>query len=203
MTEYNYFEHQRWVRDEGDKTHRLNYPLTPESIVVDAGGYHGNWAENILRLYDSKIFILEPVNSYYQINKEKFRENHGVFVLNYGLSSAEEDIFLNLDNDSSSVYKKGRGTEKISVKTIDTFMRENEIKHINLLKLNIEGSEYEVLEDIIKKKTHYNIENIQVQFHVFIEDCVERRKKIQENLSETHCCTYNYEFIWENWTLKK
>jgi FkbM family methyltransferase len=201
--EYNYSEHQRWLEDDGDNTHRLKYYLTNESIVVDVGGYHGNWSEKILKLYDSRIFILEPLNSYYQINIEKFGQVSNVSVLNYGLSSTEGEVLINLDNDSSSIYKKGKRVEKIKVKPIDSFMKEYNIQHIDLLKLNIEGSEYDVLEDIIEKKLHHVIENIQIQFHVFIEGCQERRIKIQEILSETHRCTYNYEFIWENWTLKK
>jgi len=200
---YNYTEHQRWVNDQGDKTHRVNYPLDKESIVVDAGGYHGNWSEEILNRYKPRIFILEPMDSYYQDILKKFQGKDEVTVYNYGLSSAEGEINLHLDNDSSSIYKEGNGTQKIKVKTIGSFMQESGIEKIDLFKINIEGAEYELLEDIIKKEIHLRIDNIQVQFHVFIPDCQERRRKIREELSKTHECTYNYEFIWENWRIKK
>ncbi len=201
--DYNYTEHQKWVNDQGDKIHRVNYPLTKESIVVDAGGYHGRWSEEILNKYGSRIFILEPIESYYQDILKKFQSREEVKIYNYGLSSSEGEINLHLDNDSSSIYKEGNGTQRIKVKTISSFMKESGIEKIDLFKINIEGAEYELLEEIIKNEIHHQIENIQVQFHVFIPNCQERREKIREELSKTHECTYNYDFIWENWRIKK
>jgi FkbM family methyltransferase len=197
--EYNYSEHQRWVEDNGDKTHRINYNLSVESVVVDAGGYHGNWSQEILDKYGSRIFILEPLQNYYSGIKEKFKNEKRVSIFNYGLSSKSGEASISLDEDSSSLYKLGKSYTKIQVKTIDQFIREAEITQIDLFKINIEGAEYELLEDIMEKKIHNFIENIQIQFHVYIPDCQNRRNKIREGLSKTHECTYNYEFIWENW----
>lgn len=73
------------------------------------------------------------------------------------------------------------------------------IKNINLLKINIEGGEYDLLEHIIQHNLQEKIENIQVQFHKNIDDSECRRKNIQQLLKKTHVLTYNYDFIWENW----
>jgi FkbM family methyltransferase len=201
--EYNYLEHQRWVKDNGDKTHRINYPLNEESVIVDAGGYYGNWSKEILDRYGSRIFILEPMKEYYNEICNKFKNNDRVSVYNYGLSSKNDEIQIWVDNDSSSIYKPGKSQQNIQVKSINYFLEEAGISKIDLFKINIEGAEYELLEDIIEKQIQNIIENIQVQFHVFIPNCNERRMKIQKDLSKTHKCTYNYEFIWENWSLKK
>ena len=199
---FNYDAHRKWVIADGDKTHRLNYDLNSDSVVIDAGGYHGEWSNDIYKLYNSNLFILEPINKYYNDISSKFSGNDKIKVLNYGLSEKECEIEINLDNDSSSIFKPGVGTEKINVTTIDKFLEENNISYINLFKINIEGAEYELLEDILSKGIQNKIENIQVQFHVFINDCESRRNKIRELLSETHECTYNYDFIWENWEIK-
>jgi FkbM family methyltransferase len=201
--EYNYSEHQRWVQDNGDKTHRINYNLSTESIVVDAGGYQGNWSQEILEKYGSRIFILEPMDNYYSEINRKFKNREMVSVYNYGLASKNTELLISLDDDSSSLYKPGRSYQKIEVKTFDQFIEEAGITKIDLFKINIEGAEYELLDDILEKKIQSFIENIQVQFHVFIPNCIERRNKIREELSKTHECTYNYEFIWENWRKKE
>ena len=78
----------------------------------------------------------------------------------------------------------------------------NNIKKIDLLKLNIEGSEYDVLEKLLNDGKIDIIENIQVQFHTFIDNCVDRRNNIREKLKNTHIETYCYEFVWENWKKK-
>lgn len=201
--EYNFSEHQRWVNANGDQTHRLDYPLSSDSVVVDAGGYHGGWTEIIRDKFKPSIHVLEPLNSYYSKIKERFKSDEKITVYNYGLSSEEGEFLLNLDNDSSSIYKPGSGVEPVKMKTFELFLEESGIDQIDLMKINIEGAEYELLEDIIGKGLHKRIKNIQVQFHVFISDCNERRRKIRESLSETHECTYNYDFIWENWRIKE
>ncbi len=74
---------------------------------------------------------------------------------------------------------------------------------IELLKLNIEGGEYELLESLLENDCITYFKNIQVQFHDFLFDnAKERMTKIQEQLSKTHELTYQYEFVWENWKLK-
>jgi hypothetical protein len=75
----------------------------------------------------------------------------------------------------------------------------SDIHCIDLLKINIEGGEYELLEHIIEKTLQNKIRNIQVQFHTWIENCEDRRKNIQDILRKTHKLTYNYDFVWENW----
>ena len=201
--QFNYSEHSRWMQDRGDETHRLNYPLSSNSIVLDAGGYHGEWAQKINEKYGSKVYVLEPISSYYNGLLEKFKDNESIRVFNFGLSSAPGRFSINLDNASSSLYKPGTGKEEIEISTLDLFMMKEGIEEIDLFKINIEGSEFDLLEDIINKGIQAKIKNIQVQFHVFVQNCESRRNWIREELSKTHECVYNYEYIWEGWKIKE
>ncbi|MEM7512644.1 MAG: FkbM family methyltransferase, partial [Bacteroidota bacterium] len=71
--------------------------------------------------------------------------------------------------------------------------------HIDLIKINIEGGEFELLEAIIDAGWVDKIDNIQVQFHDFVPNARERMMEIQKKLSFTHELTYQYDFVWENW----
>ncbi len=77
-----------------------------------------------------------------------------------------------------------------------------EAKHVDLMKLNIEGAEFDLLDRLIAKKLHKKVTDIQIQFHKIDDKSEERRNKIREKLSKTHDCTWNYPFVWENWKLK-
>ena len=75
---------------------------------------------------------------------------------------------------------------------------------VDLIKINIEGGEYEVLESLIADNKLSMFKNLQIQFHDFIiENAKERMSKIQQELAKTHVLTYQYEFVWENWKLKE
>ena len=73
----------------------------------------------------------------------------------------------------------------------------------DLLKLNIEGGEFSVLEALLDRDLVKKIGNIQVQFHGCIPDAAARRDKIRERLAATHHLTYDAPFVWENWELTK
>ena len=53
--------------------------------------------------------------------------------------------------------------------------------------------------NLIENKNISNINNLQIQFHNFIDDAENLRAKIRNDLSQTHQLTYDYFFVWENW----
>lgn len=198
----NYFDEmslQKWFNDNGDKTHRINYELNENSIVFDLGGFEGNWSADIIEKYNCQVYIFEPVNFYYQKILDRFKNNQKVKVFNLGLSNKNDktDIFYN--GDSSSMVFETSKTEKIEVRNICDFLEEFEINKIDLIKINIEGAEFDLLDEVIKKDYQSKFENIQVQFHKMFNDCYQRRDTIRQNLSKTHELTYDYTFVWENW----
>jgi FkbM family methyltransferase len=206
MTDYvpfNEAEFLRWIQDRGDATLRLNYPLVSSSVIVDAGGYLGQWAYDINVRYDSIVFVLEPLKELHLRIQDRFAYNPRVIPLNYAISNKSGEVQISDNTDSSSLYDStAEATQTIMCKDIKEFIEENNITIVDLMKINIEGAEYDLLERIIELGLLPKIKNLQIQFHRFIPNCEERRNSILDELSKTHECTWNYEWIWENWKLK-
>lgn len=192
-------EFDRWFNDGGDLKYRYDYDLNSKSLVFDVGGYEGNFSQKIIDKFSCKVFIFEPMKSYYNLIEKRFSTNDNVILYNFGLSKLTEDIKIFHSDDASSMFKESESYEIINVKNITDFIKESNISKIDLLKLNIEGSEYDVLEKLIEDDLIGIIDNIQVQFHSFIDNCVYRRDNIRKHLRETHYETYCYDFVWENW----
>jgi FkbM family methyltransferase len=199
---FNQNEFNRWIQDRGDMALRLTYPLKKNSIVIDAGGYKGEWANNISIKYQCFIYILEPLKSFHDGIVYKFQENNKIIPFNIALSNKTEESKISIEDDSSSIFSKGDKFEIIQCVDIKEFFIANKINEVDLIKINIEGSEYDLIERIIELGLHKKIKNFQIQFHRFVEKCDIRRKGIQDALSETHQCTWNYDWIWENWQIK-
>jgi hypothetical protein len=71
---------------------------------------------------------------------------------------------------------------------------------IDLIQINIEGSEYNLLDFAISKNYLNNIQKILIQFHTNVENCVDRRNNIQNNLKNIGFTKmFDYSFIWEAW----
>tara|TARA_B110000483_G_scaffold243626_1_gene334624 strand:+ start:287 stop:928 length:642 start_codon:yes stop_codon:yes gene_type:complete len=190
---------RQWRKDGGDETLRYDYPLNPESIVLDVGGFEGEWAEKIFNSYQPNIHIFEPVASFYGSVEKLFKANPKVNVHNYGLGGEDRSEKISLEDNASSIYKSDGFLEEIEIVDIVRWLTESEITDIDLIKINIEGGEFELLEKLIEKDTLKNFRNIQVQFHDFAPNADCRMREIQDELNKTHHTTYSYRYIWENW----
>jgi FkbM family methyltransferase len=173
--------------------------LTENSIVFDIGGYKGEWAEKIIKLYNPYIYIFEPIPEYYLEIFKKLGANPKVSIYNFGLSDKNEKASISLLSNSSSIYKKGKNCINIRLQDISNFIKKANISRIDLMKINIEGGEYSLLERMINVKIIEICQDIQVQFHNFMPEAERRRNKIRESLAKTHFTTYEYLFVWENW----
>jgi FkbM family methyltransferase len=201
---------QIWYSIEGDRNLRVEYALNPNSVVYDVGGFEGNWAAEISARYACRIFVFEPVSSFVgQLNK-RFGANNQIRVLAYGLDGADGEALISTLEEASSTYRdednhaKASGQkELIRLRAIDAVMTELKTRHIDLIKINIEGGEYGLLECLLDKGLIGEIDNLQIQFHDFVPDAEARMNRIKSRLSATHELTYEYVFVWENWKRKK
>jgi FkbM family methyltransferase len=192
-----------WFKVNGDKNLRINYELNENSIVFDLGGYKGEFASDIFCKYDCKIYIFEPIKEFYDIIAERFSNNKKIRVFHFGLSSKDEIANISLTDNSSSVFIESENAQNIELQSITNFLNENFITHVDLIKINIEGGEYQVLESLIENNAISIFKNIQVQFHDFIiPNAKARMNGIQNKLAKTHSLTYQFEFVWENWKIK-
>ena len=187
-----------WTADNGERL-RYEYPLNENSFIMDVGGYEGDWASNIFSRYCSTIYIFEPVTAFAEAIKKRFHANNNIKVFAYGLSNKNTETEISLDENSSSTFKKSARTEKITLQKVSDFFNTYNIKNVDLMKLNIEGDEYGLLEDLIETGLISRIKNIQVQFHDFVPNAETRMRDIQKKLTKTHHTTYQYLFVWENW----
>ena len=123
-------------------------------IFIDGGAHQATSVENFKNNYSGaeeyEIFSFEANSGF-----KKYFNKHPDVKLEIALvwTKDGEEQFFNANNESSSVYKRksGRG-KKQTIKSInfDRYIKENFNKEDEIiLKLDIEGAEYEVLEHMI------------------------------------------------------
>jgi hypothetical protein len=72
-----------------------------------------------------------------------------------------------------------------------------------MMKVNIEGGEYELLDHLIDTGLICRVRDVQVQFHDdVLPDADRRMRAIQAGLSKTHTLLWQHEWIWECWRRK-
>lgn len=188
-----------WFAVDGDHTLRVTYPLTAESLVVDLGGYEGQWASDIFAMYRCKVLVFEPVPEYAGAIARRFAANPDIVVHPFGLAHETHETELSVDRASSSTFKTGGPSVRIQLVDAVEFLEHHAAGHVDLLKVNIEGGEYDLLDRLIAGGWIDRITDLQIHFHDFVPNAQQRMKSIQDALRRTHYPTYQYEFVWENW----
>lgn len=189
---------RRWAAAAGDRTLRVDYPLHPTSVVFDVGGFRGDWTDEIARRYDPFVHVFEPLPEHLDRLVARFATNPKVVVHPFGLSDRDATLAISAAGDASSVHR-GPRRRTAPFRDIVEVIQEWAIDRIDLIKINIEGGEYELLPRMVSSGLAERCGDIQVQFHRFVPDAVARRQAIRHELARTHELTYDYPFVWENW----
>lgn len=193
---------KQWFKIEGDYFLRLDYPKIEKSdLVFDIGGYKGQFASDIYSKYNCYIYIFEPVKEFYNIIEERFSMNKNIKVFPIGLGGDSQIQKIYHHDNGTSIFRPSKQFEEIKIQSISEFVFKNDIKRVSLIKINIEGSEYDLLENLISNNLVSRFENIQVQFHPDMNNSWNRMNAIRSELCKTHMLTYSYNFIWDNYKL--
>jgi FkbM family methyltransferase len=191
--------HHHWVAARGDQTLRVDYPLVSSDIVLDVGGYQGDWAEAIISRYAPVVHVFEPVFTFAQAIRQRLGGK--IHLHPFGLAGNTREVFITLAQEGSSIIKGETDAKQERIQLVaarDVFMTLP--SEIALMKINIEGAEYELLEHLLAESLLPRIRHLQIQFHDFVPDARARRQALRQALRATHVPTYNYPFIWEGWS---
>ena len=194
-----------WFALQGDATFRLNYPLTSDSVILDVGGYHGDWTQAMLNRYHCRSYVFEPVPDFAGGIKKRFEEHPEVTIFEAGLGAETGKRQMEIEQDASSAYREVGNHLTIDIHYVgicdflEILSSAGQKTHIDVIKINIEGGEYELLEKICAAGVASCFQSIQVQFHNIPQiHAEERMKRIWKELAKTHRLTWNFRpYVWE------
>ena len=162
------------------------FKINNNDTVIDIGGHIGLFSLYAAEKCKSgKIFTFEPVKENFNLLKENIEINNfkNIFPKNIAVSNNNSNItiFLNDDQSGHGMYKKTSKARNIKSINLEEIFLENEITICNLLKIDAEGAEFEILENI-NKNMFENVENIIFEYHIFEKNSNDRLENIIKKL---------------------
>ena len=141
--------------------------------ILDIGAHIG-----MFPLYASilnpniKIIALEPEPKNYKLLKENLKQNHCKNVLTkqkaiIHTNETTADLYLSEDNHNHSTIKIiNKSTKKLRVPaiTLEKLIVQNKLNKIGLLKMDIEGAEFEIIKNM-DQGTWSKIQNMVIEYH--------------------------------------
>jgi len=144
--------------------------LSDKPIIFDIGANQGQSIERFKKIFaNSKIYAFEPIKFEYQKLKKKYQNDPNVILNNcaVGEKAGNEKFYVTVKTGNSSFNKVKSGTDWIKVRskqynttvenyiqstedvkiiTLDDYCFQNNIKNIDLIKIDTQGYEDKVLE---------------------------------------------------------
>jgi FkbM family methyltransferase len=184
-----------------DEAQRYEYPLTGDSVVLDAGCYHGTFSEGIHQRYGCHVRAFEPVKQYFEISQARLAGRTSISLFNFGVGPADARLPIAVAGDWSSLHllDRTRVHEEVEIRNVDSVLD----APVDLMKINIEGAEYDLLDAMLDRGLLAYVKYLQVQFHTYgggEVGAVARRLVIRERLKATHDEQWCSDFVWESWS---
>lgn len=191
---------RRWKADRMEPKRMVFAHLNAASVVLDVGGFEGNWAADIYERYGALVHVFEPHPRFAARLKQRFEAVPTIKVHDVALGSGEGTLSLSDDGDASSSFRASKATVLGRVVPVASVLTGIDFPQIDLVKINIEGGEYDLLPALDEAGVMARISVLQVQFHLFTPDDIARRDEIRLRLAKTHVCDWSYDFVWEQWS---
>ncbi len=156
-------------------------------VVVDLGAGKGEFPERILEKYpSSRIILVEPDPALIRELTKKFEKQENVEILEGAAVGNEENnyrkFYLNKNYGTNSLHKslfpEKDIQSEISVRmvTLEDIFSLFHLEKIDLLKIDIEGEEWNILENF-SKHDFERIQQISVEFHDFMDPSLRQRSE--------------------------
>jgi FkbM family methyltransferase len=206
--EANYYkpEFMRFYRDHVvDREILKNAPLDENSIVLDVGAYTGEWSKSINEMYRSpSIYAFEPDEESHKKALDLLGNYGNISIFNYGLSGKNQEAQLYHSGIGSSVFRgwSRKKSSRIQLRDVSEVIDELKIERVDLMKINIEGSEYSLLKRLVESGAATKCKLIMIQYHEWIPGAHRMRGEINQELARTHEVEWSYKFVWEKWKRK-
>jgi len=189
---------RKWIHLNCIHDHYFIDEFSNESIIVDLGSGHGKFASVILERFPYSKAILVEADPYLIENLSSiFKDKMNIEILNKAIGDKREEgirLFRSKNFEFNSINKsfseKGGGSDShsevfVSMITLQDIFSQFNLHKIDLLKVDVEGSEWDIFENFSEKDAE-RIDQISVEFHDFMdpslrkksEKCIKKLKKL-------------------------
>ena len=180
----------------------VDLDIDRDSVVFDVGAFRGEWAELVWARSQPTIHCFEPSPSACRRMVETFSGNPRIHVHQFGLGASNTDASLYLDGPGSSVYERpvsSVGQIDVQIRDVVQVLGELDVTEIDVMKVNIEGGEFDLLDRLDEADWLPRIRLVLVQFHEWLPSAHRRRRRNRRALQRHHEEVWSYPWVWELW----
>ena len=196
---------------------QFKIPLPDNAVVFDVGCSYGDYTEELIRKMGSRpytVHCFDAVSDFCDIQRNSFGYLPNVRINNLALGNRKGEIVFFRINAPKNEPAEGCSsmwlrpefiTNKwpyvptlVQMDTLDNYVRENNISHIDLLKMDVEGAEFIIFQgahDIFKKEM---VDIVQFEYNLTLKDAGFSMADITNYINQFNYCLCDFPENQEN-----
>ena len=191
---------KRYIDAGGDNRFRFHQNCKRTGIIIDVGAFEGEFTKFHMETAEQIICFETHSDAVAKLN-ETFGVEKKVVVCPFGISRKD-----------TRGYSVGSGpgaklvfddAADIIIRNVRDVFKELGVVKIDLIKINIEGGEFELIEALHEFGMLDKIEEIHVQTHDFADEFLDKTLHMHRLLSEKFELIASYPLVWDFWLRKK
>jgi FkbM family methyltransferase len=148
-------------------------------LVIDLGANTGAFAHALIARVGCRVYAAEPVGRL----RARIKPSPRLFVLGVAVGGMAGSVLLDASEGHcphviSSTWARPSKVERAEMVPLDTFFSRAGVSQVDLLKVDIEGSELDMF-DSVADSTLLKIPQITVEFHDFIDKSSRVRARVE------------------------
>lgn len=148
------------------------------------------------------FWLYEPIPAFFSVCENKFKNKENIIVYQKAVSADGRNFQMQIDGlrsrEEPSIFFESTAIESISIQ--DIF---DSVMEIELVKMNIEGMEYECIEQLIRSNSLVKARYLLIQFHNFEKNSQNRRDLLRQQIEKDFNNVYTFEWMSELWIRKE
>lgn len=165
------FENLDWCEygmyDEVIQSNTYNkIEINKDDTIIDIGANIGVFTLLCLSKGAKKIYSVEPVEKTFEVLNKNTINYNNVKIFNFGLSNFNKNAIFSSNGWSSinSLYSNNDQKIPVTLISAESFFNYIEEENIDIMKIDVEGSEYDIFESISDKNI-LRVNKFIMEFH--------------------------------------
>lgn len=151
-----------------------------KKLVFDIGANVGEYSQMIKEKsqslsLDVELHLFEPTKMCFETISQKFKDDKNISLNNFGVSNEDGEATIFYDKEQSGLASLYQGnldvyslelnqSESITLKRLDSYIENDNINHIDFIKIDIEGHELKAFEGFGKYLDGEFVDYIQFEY---------------------------------------
>lgn len=190
---------EAYVSAGGDQKFRYGSDCKRNGIILDVGAFEGEFAKFHADTADM-VICFETNDVAVSALRKRFSNYDNIRIYDFGIGS--KTFRGRMVGEGPGAHIVFDDTADVIIRDVASVFEELNLNDVALMKVNIEGGEFDLIEALCDNGLIQNIQEIHIQAHDFADKYLNNYLSMHRRLSTHFHLIRSFPYVWDFWIRK-